>query len=161
MWLVRLPEIKKFPGILGILSILTLVGFFYLTFNAYPKFKRQIYKSPRVSGFQVKAPQHKLNVYLIMREYASQTNWVVTDMPLYAFLIRKPVPPNLATFSEKRLNTGSLTEEEILDTVKEYKPEQVLLVFFEFKNLEEYLAQNYNLVHDNRGYRLFIRKDLK
>ena len=114
-----------------------------------------------MSGFKLQAPQHKLNVYLLMREYASQTNWVVTDMPLYAFLIRKPVPPNLATFSEKRLNTGSLTEEEILDTVREYKPEQVLLVFFELENLEEYLIRHYNLVYNNREYRLYIRKDLK
>ena len=160
IWLANLPQSKNFLGIQAGLSILALIGLLFLTFNSYPQFKREIYKKPRLSGFEVKAPQHKLNVYLIMREYASRTNWVVTDMPLYAFLIRKPVPPNLATFSEKRLNTGSLTEEEILDTVKKYKPEQVLLVFFEFDNLEEYLNQNYNLVHKNRGYRLYIRKDL-
>lgn len=161
MWLVTLPREKVFQGFHTALSVLALVAFLFITFNAYPDFKKEIYKTPRLSGFELKAPQHKLNVYLIMREYASRTNWVVTDMPLYAFLIRKPVPPNLATFSEKRLNTGSLTEEEILETVKEYKPEQVLLVFFELDKLEEYLNQNYQLVHKNRGYRLYIRKDLE
>ena len=159
-WLFRLPRSKDFISMHSLLSILTLIGLVIVTINAYPDFERELYNRPRWSGFSIKAPKYKLNVYLIMREYASQTNWVVTDMPLYAVLIRKPVPPNLATFSAKRLDTGSLTEEEILNTVMEYKPEQVLMVRFKIPELDEYLDQNYNLIHRAKRYRLYIRDDI-
>ena len=32
-----------------------------------------------------------------MNEYVEQTNWIMTDMPMYAFRVQRPVPPSLAT----------------------------------------------------------------
>jgi hypothetical protein len=96
-----------------------------------------------------------------MDEYAERTNWIMTDMPMYAFRVRRPVPPNVATFSRKRLATGSLTEEDILEAMREYRPEQVLLARFFIPSLEEYLKENYTLILSTEFFRLFIRNDLQ
>jgi hypothetical protein len=70
------------------------------------------------------------------------------------------VPPSLATFSSKRLATGSLTEEDILTAMREYRPEQVLMARFEIPALESYLEENYNLILSAEYFRLFLRNDL-
>ena len=49
-----------------------------------------------------------------MNKYVDQTNWIMTDVPIYAFRVQRPVPPSMATFSSKRLATGSLTDKDIL-----------------------------------------------
>ncbi len=116
--------------------------------------------SPQISGFSLKATAGKLKVLRVMEEYVDQTNWIVTDMPMYAFRVHKPVPPNLATFSSKRLATGSLTEEDVLDAMREYRPEQVLMARFKIPSLEAYLQKNYTLVLSVEFFRLFVRNDL-
>jgi hypothetical protein len=95
-----------------------------------------------------------------MNAYAAQTNWIVTDMPMYAFRVQRPVPPNLATFSQKRLSTGSLTEADILTAMREYRPEQVLIARFEIPALEEYLCDKYTEILSVEFFRLFLRNDL-
>jgi hypothetical protein len=96
-----------------------------------------------------------------MNEYVDQTNWIMTDMPMYAFRVHRPVPPALATFSSKRLATGSLTEEDILTAMREYAPEQVLMARFEIPSLEAYLEEHYTLILSVEYFRLFLRKDIQ
>lgn len=96
-----------------------------------------------------------------MNEYIDRTHWIVTDTPMYAFRVHRPVPPNLATFSAKRLATGSLTEQDILAAMREYQPEQVLMARFTIPALEAYLQENYTLILTEEFFRLFIRNDLK
>jgi hypothetical protein len=115
---------------------------------------------PRISGFDIKATEGKLKVIRTMNEYVDQTEWILTDMPMYAFRVHRPVPPSLATFSSKRLATGSLTEADILAAARAYNPEQVLMARFEIPALEEYLKQNYTLILSAEYFRLFIRNDL-
>jgi hypothetical protein len=40
-----------------------------------------------------------------MRNYQEQTNWVVTDLPMFAYRVGLPVPPETAVFSAKRVET--------------------------------------------------------
>jgi hypothetical protein len=95
-----------------------------------------------------------------MIDHAPETNWVVTDLPMYAFRARLPVPPHLAVFSLKRIETGSLTEAEVEATVREYMPEQVLLGRFIYPSLEAFLEQHYRVIHSKEGMKLYLRKDL-
>jgi hypothetical protein len=95
-----------------------------------------------------------------MIDHAPETNWVVTDLPMYAFRSRLPVPPNLAVFSLKRIETGSLTEGEVEATVRKYMPEQVLLGRFTYPSLEAFLEQHYRVIHSKEGMKLYLRKDL-
>ena len=142
------------------LAAVVVIGYALTLFHYTPVLGKELMDSPRISGFTLKATRGKLDVLQTMEEYADQTNWVVTDMPMYAFRTHLPVPPLLATFSVKRLVTGSLTEEDILTTMREYKPEQVLMARFVISPLEAYLAEHYKLVLSKEFFRLFIRNDL-
>jgi hypothetical protein len=95
-----------------------------------------------------------------MNEYSAQTHWIMTDLPMYAFRVHKPVPPILATISQKRLSTGSLTDADILAAMEEYRPEQVLIARFTIPALEDYLQKNYTLIYSPEYFRLFLRNDL-
>lgn len=96
-----------------------------------------------------------------IEQYTSKTNWIVTDLPMYPFRVGKLVPPNLAVISWKRFAAGDLDETEIVDTVKEYQPEQILLGRFEFPALEPYLQERYVLILERPDeLELYIRKDL-
>jgi hypothetical protein len=95
-----------------------------------------------------------------MLKFAPQTNWVVTDLPMYAFRARLPVPPDLAVFSSKRITTGNLTEGQIMQTILKYQPEQILFGRFTYPNIEIYLRENYRLVHSKDEMKLYVRRDL-
>ncbi len=131
-----------------------------MSFQVLPILDRELMDSPKLTGFSLTATQEKLQVYRTMRSYADRTEWVVTDMPMYAFLIEKPVPPTLATFSRKRLVTGELTDMDILLAMQTYQPEQVMMARFVIPTLEDYLKENYNLILNEDPYRLFLRKDI-
>ena len=95
-----------------------------------------------------------------MHNFGQETRWMVTDLPMYAFRIGVPVPPHLAVFSFKRVITGNLTEDEVIYSVEEWQPEQVLIGRFIFPDLEEYLKKDYALIHERSGVKLYVRKDL-
>jgi hypothetical protein len=96
----------------------------------------------------------------LLNEHIDQTNWIMTDVPIFAFRVNRPVPPVVATFSSKRLATGSLTEEDIMAAMREYQPEQVVMARFEIPALEEYLQERYTLIGSPEYYRVFLRNDL-
>jgi len=154
----RPAELLRMSTLLGAAALL---GFILVTANYLPELNAELLDSPRVSGLSLTATAGKLKVIHTMSQYASQTHWIVTDMPMYAFLVGKPVPPILATFSRKRLVTGALTDEDILTAMKEYHPEQVLMGRFVIKPLETYLAENYTLIASPEFFRLFLRNDIQ
>jgi hypothetical protein len=125
-----------------------------------PSLDRELTDRPHISDFTLRATAGKLRVIRTMDAYIDQTNWIMTDMPMYAFRVQRPVPPNVATFSSKRLSTGSLTEEDILTAMHEYQPEQVLIARFEIPALEAYLQEHYSLILSVEFFRLFLRNDI-
>ena len=155
---IRQPsDLIRFQAFVGAVS---LIGFILAARQYLPALDKQLMDSPRISGLSLRATPGKLKVIRVMNEYIDKTNWIMTDMPMYAFRVRRPVPPSIATFSSKRLATGSLTEEDILTAMREYRPEQVLMARFEIPALEAYLQENYTLVLSVEFFRLFIRNDL-
>jgi 4-amino-4-deoxy-L-arabinose transferase-like glycosyltransferase len=138
-----------------------LIGFVLVALNYFPGLDRELMNRPRLTDFTLRATAGKLKVIRTMNEYADRTHWIMTDMPMYAFRVHRPVPPSVATFSSKRLATGSLTEEDILEAMREYRPEQVLMARFFIPGLEEYLEENYTLILSAEFFRLFIRNDLQ
>jgi hypothetical protein len=137
-----------------------LVGFVLVSFLYSPTLNKELMNTPRLTDFSLRATSGKLRVIRTMSTYVDQTNWIMTDMPMYAFRVQRPVPPSVATFSSKRLATGSLTEEDILTAMREYRPEQVLMARFVIPSLEKYLAENYTLILSVEYFRLFLRNDL-
>ncbi len=100
-----------------------------------------------------------------MSLYQAQTNWIVTDVPMYAFRKSLLVPPELAVFSGKRLGTGEITDEDIINVIETYQPEQVMMSRFELSTylpeLEEYLEQNYVLIYNRGKNKLYLRSDIE
>jgi len=155
---IRQPsELIRFQTLLGVGA---LIGFILVARHYLPVLDKQLMDGPRLSGISLRATPGKLKVIGAMNEYLDQTNWIMTDMPMYAFRVHRPVPPSLATFSSKRLATGSLTDEDILTAMRKYRPEQVLMARFEIPALEAYLQENYTLILSEEFFRLFIRNDL-
>ncbi len=143
-----------------ILGVIALVGLVWVSTVYVPDLNKELRNKPRFSGFNLKATPGKLKVLRTMGEYADRTKWIVTDMPIYAFRVGRPVPPILATFSSKRLATGSLTADDILTAMRDYQPEQVMMARFKIPALEEYLKEHYKLIVSVEFFRLFLRNDL-
>jgi 4-amino-4-deoxy-L-arabinose transferase-like glycosyltransferase len=154
----QLSDVTRFQTLLGATAV---IGFVWVSINYFPGLDRELMNQPRLTDFTLRATAGKLKVIRTMNEYADRTHWIMTDMPMYAFRVHRPVPPRVATFSSKRLATGSLTEEDILEAMREYRPEQVLMARFVIPGLEEYLQENYTLILSAEFFRLFIRNDLQ
>jgi hypothetical protein len=159
-FLFRLRKLSDFLRFQMLFGLLAVAGFLWVYTYYAPVLDKELSNRVRLTGFNLKATPGKLKVLHAMEQYADQTHWIVTDMPMYAFRIQKPVPPILATFSLKRLMTGSLTDEDVLAAMREYQPEQVLMARFVLPPLEEYLQKNYTLVLSEEYFRLFLRNDI-
>ena len=154
---VRASQIIRWEILFGVLAI---AGFILVTSQYAPVVDRELLNRPRFRASEMDATSGKLRVIDKMNEYRDQTHWIVTDLPMYAFRVHKPVPPILATISQKRLSTGSLTEADILSAMEQYQPEQVLMARFTLPGLEDYLQKNYTLIYSPEYFRLFLRNDL-
>lgn len=96
-----------------------------------------------------------------INQYADRTNWMVTDLPMFPFRAGIPVPPNLAVISGKRFAAGELSERDIIESVDEFKPEQVLIGRFDLPLLESYLEENYLPILEREDeLKLYVRMDL-
>ena len=111
------------------------------------------------SRVPVSSPQYQLVDNMI--QHAPQTQWVITDQPMYAFRANLLVPPHLAVISRKRIVTGNLTEQEILNSIHKWEPEQVFLTRFEWPLIENYLEENYRVVFSYSEKKLYLRNDLE
>jgi hypothetical protein len=155
---VRKPgELRRLPALV---SVVALISFVLVSVHYYPVVKPQLANKPQIGGASLSATAGKMKVINTMNQYIAQTHWIMTDMPMYAFLVHKPVPPVVATFSSKRLASGSLTGDDILTAMQQYHPEQVLMGRFVIPKLETYLRANYTLVADPEFFRLFVRNDI-
>lgn len=99
-------------------------------------------------------------ILALMWKHADETEWVVTDRPMYAFRIEKPVPPELAVISEKRLWSGSISEDQMIQIIDHQRPEQVLLVRFPLRDVQAHLRGAYEPIYYLGEWRLFLRSDL-
>ena len=96
-----------------------------------------------------------------INQYAPRTQWMVTDLPMYPFRAGLLTPPNLAVISWKRLAAGDLCEADIVETIQELHPEQILLGRFRFEQVEAFIEEEYYPVLEREDeLKLYIRKDL-
>ena len=96
-----------------------------------------------------------------MAEHAADTRWVLADRPMHAFQAGLVVPPQLAVISWKRVATGEVGEAQLLDTLAELRPEQVLLERYVWPAVHEQLEQTYHVIYDKSGRTLYLRNDLE
>lgn len=75
---------------------------------------------------------HEQMVRLHASILSNGTEMLITDRPILAYQEHLLVPPKLAVWSEKRVKTGRLTENEILEQVAAYPDAPVLLDRFSY-----------------------------
>jgi 4-amino-4-deoxy-L-arabinose transferase-like glycosyltransferase len=162
--ILLLGRLRVFSDLIRVQTLLgagAVLGFILVSVHYWPVLDRELMNHPRLTDFSLRATSGKLRVIRTMDEYIDQTSWILTDMPMYAFRVGRPVPPSVATFSSKRLATGSLTEGDILSAMRDYQPEQVLMARFHIPALEVYLQEHYTLILDVEFFRLFLRNDIQ
>lgn len=93
-----------------------------------------------------------------INQYDSQTDWIVTDSPMFAFRAGITVPPSTAVLSRKQLETGNITDEQLIKAIQQYQPEQILFKRFEWASLTSFLEQNYQLKMQQDNFRLYVRR---
>ncbi len=99
-------------------------------------------------------------ILALMAEYAHLTNWVYTDRPMFAFRTQLSVPPHLAVLSKKRIAAGVLTEDQILEILEEYEPEQVFTGRLNLPVVQEYLAtRKYDRIDSSVHHRLNVLEE--
>ena len=96
-----------------------------------------------------------------MSSRADKTHWVVTDLPMYAFRAGLPVPPPLAALTDKRLASGEISEEQIIQVIEDYQPEQVLLGRFNLPAVEAHVREDYRRIYQWGRKTLYLHGELK
>lgn len=158
-WIPHVLRKLEFINIRSLVSVLTLGAFALVLYDQIPDIFPEFKSGANRSDSPLRASSLLEDAYSYVQEYAPETRWMITDVPMFAFRFGIPIPPNLVVFSTKRLKTNLLTEEELLNTIQDYYPEQVLLRE-KVPAVEPYLDRNYQLVYTRRDLDLYIRNDL-
>jgi hypothetical protein len=137
------------------LSAVVIFAFFVITKSVDLGTELKSLPSFATPGLRPTATETQFLIQI--NENAAESEVMVTDLPLYAFRAGLTVPPELAVFSYKRVITGNLPEELIVQIVEDTKPRLILLGRFEYTGLEKILLEDYMLVHWRESMRLFLR----
>lgn len=151
-------EKERTPGLLAVAAAVGIILLVF-TFRA-PAALQLLSPLPSLSHNGLNLDEDQEQVLSIMRDYAPQTELVVSDQLMFPFRTRLPVPPKLAFFTSKRVETGELTEEEIIQTISRETPEQVLLSRFPYPAVNAYLERDYEQMYARGNLKLYVRKDL-
>jgi len=102
-----------------------------------------------------------LKTVQLMKSYAADTKWVVTDRPVYPFLAGLSVPPKVAYISRKRILSEKTGADLLRQAIMEYEPRQILFSRFDWLNaaLQPLLAEQYTKVHEQGRVRLYVRNN--
>lgn len=95
-----------------------------------------------------------------MSELRGPDEVVVTDRPMFPFRMGKIVPPNLAVWSNKRFETGELTEAQVIEEIERWKPTQVLIGRYLAPGIIQYLQENADYIREYHygDFRLYQRR---
>lgn len=162
LYLLNTPQLQKLKFSREPIKFVITIGVL-LIFLSFQRYNPLEILEPKIS-LQSNDLEMLFREELMLAEmvtYAPKTQWVVTDKPMFAFRARLLVPPNLAVISKKRLRTGNLTEQDMIDTIKTYRPEQILFKRDRYLFVERFLEEDYE-IRLSRGKRthLYFRNDL-
>ncbi len=150
----------KQKKILTFIAFAIVVGCVLLIGEQTKKTYRTVAKWQVTCGYENAPDDLRYSIVEEISQLSPQTNWILTDLPMYAFRSGISVPPPVAVLSLKQLQTGIMVEQDIVDVINQYQPEQVLLGRFEWNELTEFLSQNYQLKTQKENYRLYVKKEL-
>ncbi len=156
-WIPKFYPLRTFLSGRGLISVIVAIALIFVVSDQAPHMVLRLFN---FRAF-LKISSQDYRLVEKMNTYAQETHWMVTDRPMYAFRAGVPVPPNLAAISWKRVATGTLTEQKILDTIRETRPEHVLLTRFKWPSIKQYLKDHYREIYSQSGKKLYLRNDLE
>ena len=106
-------------------------------------------------------PPSAWEVVRLLKAENARTRWVFTDNVMFPFYAGLPVPPEIAVLSTKRLQAGLITQAEILDVLRRYRPEQAVVCRGIFdKTIMAYLKEHYTLKLEAGALRYYVLNDI-
>jgi 4-amino-4-deoxy-L-arabinose transferase-like glycosyltransferase len=81
---------------------------------------------------------------------------LITDRPMFAFRSRRDLPPVLANLSQKVMRSGVVTEQQLIEMIRDSHAPVVLLARFDLPEVEAYLKARYDQVYGYVDLRLFV-----
>ncbi len=99
-------------------------------------------------------PRNREIIQLVL-QHKHNTKWLFTDRPIYAFYAGLKVPPEIAVMSYKRINSGDITTQKLLEILQKYHPEQIVLARWTSQikadtKIMDYLTANYLQTYSDR-----------
>lgn len=111
--------------------------------------------------------REQLAVVNLINQYKDQTQWIFADKAIYPFYAGLKVPPEIAVLSLKRVLTGKLTYDQMLEIMQTYQPEQIVLSKFKdsmasHPRAGKYLTTHYIKIYENEaiGIDYYLLKEL-
>ncbi|MCP4591326.1 MAG: hypothetical protein GY842_11300 [bacterium] len=101
----------------------------------------------------------------VLRQFKDRTDYIVTDRQILAFSAGLIVPPELSVTSVKRMRSGHLSMDRLVELLEEYDPGVVHLSWRKRiplkPKLNDFLTARYERLYlDPRGDRCYVRRDL-
>ena len=158
-WILEAIRDHRLLRFRNVFALLALASFALVLYDQIPDIGRRLRYGVNLADGPLQGSALLEEVYQYVEQYAPETEWMVTDLPMFPYRFDLLVPPNLVVFSTKRFKTDLIAEEELYKTIDAYQPGQVL-IGKKILGLQEYLDQDYQLVYTRRDLDLFIRNDL-
>lgn len=134
--------------IAGLVALLVVAA---VAIEPYQFLERSLSDSP---GEQTKAAvqSEQVNVVNLLQQHQRHDRWIFTDRPIYAFYAGLRVPPEIAVLSIKRVLTAQISQDKLLEVLKNYQPDQLLLSRFRVEasrhaDMNRYINQHYTKVY--------------
>jgi len=111
----------------------------------------------------IKESQPRLINLQRINAYQNQTNWLFTDIAMYGFYSNLKIPPEIAVFPAKRLISGNINQEILLNVLEKYQPEQILIARFPviIELIKPYLDTHYRKIYEDEKTQHYLIQNLK
>jgi 4-amino-4-deoxy-L-arabinose transferase-like glycosyltransferase len=143
----------------NLFALLALLAFALVIYDQVPDVSRRLRSGANWADGPLQGSDLLEEAYQYVEQYAPDTQWMVTDLPMFPYRFDLLVPPNLVVFSTKRFKTDLIAEEELYRTIDAYQPGMVL-INKRILGLQPYLDEDYQLVFTRRDLDLFVRNDI-
>ncbi len=92
--------------------------------------------------------------------HKNSTNYLFTDVAMYAYYSEIKIPPEIAVLSRKRLANGDLNQEKLLQILAKYHPEQIVLEQFPeiYDQILPYLDKYYHKIFESKKVKHYLIK---
>ena len=156
---------RKWPtGLLPIRSIVPAIAVAGVLVASYPNLEKVLLSGNQWSIRTLRDTQAQE----VIERYLPDIRYMVSARQIFAFRANRPVPPNLAVTSTKRFQANLLTAYDIMDDIRGYSPELILLNDRWNESITTALREEINDEYepvfrdpDNRNLEIWVLKTLK